>query len=179
MNKKGKFFFIISLLLVFIIFISNAQDTTSYKLKTIDDTTLQNVFEVKKEKDEIFKVILTWIENNFTDEKSNIKKNDSENYIIQGTGNLLLTYVAFMMNITSNTFFEYTFEVKDNKFRLTIKDIYYETGYKGSDISNATYIGKGTYIGFFEFNNALSKKGTIKSLIDTINGDVEKKDDNW
>jgi len=96
-----------------------------------EDNKLVAVFEVSLDKDKIYEKLISWIKENFRakqgknnpDSKINEElKDNNELYVISGVGDLIIQ--SAISKMSQHYFFNYKFEIKDNKFRILLSDFY-------------------------------------------------------
>ncbi|MBN1412938.1 MAG: DUF4468 domain-containing protein [Spirochaetales bacterium] len=145
----------------------------------INDTTLQKVINVSNSKEQIYPAVITWIENNFTDDIDGITEDDITDYKIQGTGSLVLTFKLTIGDTAGKVYFDYIFEVKDERFRFTMQNPYsfVEVKNKFGHTTNTRQSYYGGKDDLSMLSKALKDKGVIESLVN----DIENKtaDDTW
>ena len=122
------------------------------EFEIIDQTNLQVVIPINQSKEVIEKQLRKWITTNFTDETSTIRHIDSEMGSIRGKGNLVLK-IRFIFEFAQNVIFDYQFDIKDNKLRWTLKNLYY------NHIDTQTGIGSRNYFG---------RENEMRRLIESI-----------
>lgn len=178
MRKK---IFIITIILFFAmsLFAKKIKDK-DMAMDVINDTTLQKVLEVNGSKEVILEKLEEWIKKEFNDPIDKIIEINQEQFYIIGFGNLILTYKE---KWTYNYYFDYKFEVKDNKIRFTMENpfrIRAHMQYSGEDFIDTGKVEKAYISGkeLRKFSNMIKIKKVIDELIDHINGTV-KEDTDW
>ena len=96
-------------------------------MEIINDTTLRKVIEVHGSADYIFAQLKNWIDEQYTEESDKITSTDEKNLEIKGTGSMVLLIRMHAGDHTNRVYFNYIFEVKENKLRFTIANPYMYT----------------------------------------------------
>jgi len=182
MNKLN----LIIITLAAALFISQYASAQSEKeifyLEYVNGNKYQKVIDVNAGKDLAYKKIIEFIGSQFTDQDSQIRAKDEQEVTIKGVGNSVMKIENMMGSATYNCFFDYTFEVKDNKFRVTIETPYVKLLVPVTGTIAIQYIH-----GFLSleerkaaryFCDAFFNKKILQDLKDFIEGKV-KKDSNW
>lgn len=125
-----KFIFILCITL----FLITSATAKIKKMDIINDNTLQIVVDVAASKNQIYERLLDYISNNYTGDESTIKVNSPEKGKIAGTGNSII-YLELDYFVTikasKDVIYQYKYEIKDNKFRFTISQLFwYKNGSK-------------------------------------------------
>lgn len=113
-----KIFYTIAIL---VLFVSCATSPTT------GPTMTERIIEVQKSKSELFVASMDWIAKTFMSAKAVIEYQDKEAGKIVGHGSALVNYAVIPMN----THFTLTIDTKDNKARISIQGVYFETSSGG------------------------------------------------
>jgi hypothetical protein len=82
----------------------------------IENNSIKIVIEATGTKDQLFEKISNWIKMKFIDKECAVSLLEKETGTINGIGMAVLMNKASKKNFSS--YFTYTFEIKDNKFRM-------------------------------------------------------------
>ncbi|HDY87340.1 MAG TPA: DUF4468 domain-containing protein [bacterium] len=109
---------VIYFLLTAIVFISWLS-CASLETPLTEVPKVQRIIEVNKPKDELYKLSNEWMAKTFKSSKAVIQYQDKEEGVIVGKGFTSVKYLGYV-----DTYFTMTIEVKDEKLRVTLEDIY-------------------------------------------------------
>ena len=109
---------VIYFLLTAIVFISWLS-CASLETPLTEVPKVQRIIEVNKPKDELYKLSNEWMAKTFKSSQAVIQYQDKEAGVIVGKGFTSVKYLGYV-----DTWFTMTIEIKDNKLRATLEDIY-------------------------------------------------------
>ncbi len=133
----------------------------------INGGTLQTIIESGKSEEDIFVRLGDWIMINFNEMDSQINYIDSTNHVYKGKGNAVLFVNLLIVKEAKNVFFDYTFEIKDNRIRYTMKDMYYYQSNEYLECQRC-YLSESYLINLI--SKDVYKRGYIRSISDFIEG---------
>lgn len=182
MSKLNLFVIILLAVLLFSQNVMAQSEKETFYLEYINGNKYQKVIDVNADKEIIYKKVIEFVVSQFTDQDSQIKVKDDAELTIKGVGNSIMKMENLAGSGTYNCFFDYTFEVKDNKFRVTIETPYVKLVVPVTGTIAIQYIH-----GFLSleerkaaryFCDAFYNKKILQDLKDFIEDKV-KKDTNW
>ncbi len=151
-----KFIYFILTLVIFISWFSCA----SLETPLTEEPKVQRIIKVNKPKDELYKLSNEWMVKTFKSSKAVIQYQDKEEGIIVGKG---FTSVKYLGN--ADTRFTITIEIKENRMRVTLEDI---------------YVSSGKFDMPFEIQQHWDKaKPDLEKIIDLLEAYVGKEAEEW
>lgn len=160
----------LNLSLVLLIMLVNASFINSADFKVLDETTVQTIVTIDKSKGIIHTKLKEWILETFDGHKSKITKENED--VIEGIGNHIIQYDSIQ---THNMFFDYVFDIKDNKLRVTFKN--FHTSFFMPEHGEITYYYS-TKVRMKKMIKGINKKNIIENIANHIEG-KKKEDQNW
>lgn len=151
-------------------------ELTENDMQVINDSSLQIVLEVEEKKGVIFDKLVSWIERNFVTGDSEAIIQDKEKGHLNGVGNTLVSVAWRGDSYPINYIYKYNFDIKDNKIRFTISDIYFYQRIISVDAA-PTELKK--YVSGAEQLEIVSKRLSEKGLLNDIRAAVEVDSSDW
>jgi hypothetical protein len=128
-------------------------------------------------KEQLYNKTKLWLANTFNDSKSVIEVDDKENGEIVGKGNFDFTCKYSLVNVNSTCFFTIKIDVKDNKYRLQLYNVYTTTGYADNKMSDEEIIKKSKRNPYDKIASQINDG--INKLISEYKNNLKKDDANF